>query len=365
MTDQEKAKDYQSIKHRLFIISLGLDIFGLIFLFYSGLSRQMKEWIGFFTQSYYLIVLGYFLLLSIAAYVISLPLNIYSGYILEHKFGLSRESLFNWFIKDIKKSFLSLLFSLILGQALYFFLRDGVNWWIWFAIFYFLFSALLTFILPVMILPLFYKYKKIDDAALKEKIMNLADKLKVKVSNIYSIDFSKETTKANAAVIGLGSTKRIIFTDTLLNSYSHDEIIAVLAHEFGHSIKKHMFKILIFSFLVSFSGLYLLNAGLGAIFSHYGIIISDVTGFPLFALVLVVMSVILMPIQNGFSRALENEADIFALSNCSKEAFISLMDKLSNQNLSDKNPGRFIEFMLYSHPAVSRRIELAKRHENG
>jgi len=364
MSDQEKSKAYQSIKHRLFIISLTMDILGLVVLFFFGLSGFLKGFASEINHNYYGVVFFYFLFLSIAAYLINLPLSIYSGFILEHKFGLSRENLFAWFKKDIKKLFFSLLFSLILGLALYFFLRNKAYWWIWFATFYFSFSVFLTFILPIVILPLFYKYKKINDEALKAKIMVLADKLKLKVSNIYSIDFSKESTKANAAVIGLGSTKRIVFTDTLLNNYSHEEIISVLAHEFGHAVKKHMLKILFFSFFLSFSALYLLNIGLSAVFSYYGIAISDVVGFPLFALGILILSVILMPIQNGYSRVLENEADLFALSNCSKEAFISMMEKLSIQNLADKNPGKFIEFMLYDHPPISKRINLAKEFKN-
>jgi len=115
---------------------------------------------------------------------------------------------------------------------------------------------------------------------------------------------------------------------------------------------------------LSFSALYLLNIGLSAVFSYYGIAISDVVGFPLFALGILILSVILMPIQNGYSRVLENEADLFALSNCSKEAFISMMEKLSIQNLADKNPGKFIEFMLYDHPPISKRINLAKEFKN-
>ncbi len=363
----DKSKKYQSIKNSLFFLNISLNILVLSLLFFLGVSHWIKDISFVHSDKYYLSVFIYFCCFSIIFYLIFLPLNFYSQFLLEHKFDLSRENLPQWFKKNIKMSVVSFIFGAVMVEVLYLFFNFQTNyWWFWFALFYFLFSSLVSFILPVIILPLFYKYRPVDDKELSKRIIALARNYDIKVLNVFTIDFSKETSKANAAIIGMGKTKRIVLSDTLVNNYTIDEIVAVVAHELGHLKCAHIRKLLFSGFLIVGLSLFFMYIYLARYFAFLGIQgFGDIVGFPLIALFFIFASLIVMPLQNAYSRKLEREADAFALNATNdKESFISLMEKLGQQNLSDKDPNRVIEFLLYDHPSISSRVRLAKSYFN-
>lgn len=364
---EDKAKKYHRIKNWLFLFNLALSLLVLILLLHMGLSTLFKYFAYTIINNYYLVVLVYFLLLSLTFFVVSLPMDFYEGFILEHKFELAQDTFFAWVKRYMKKAVISLVVGIIMIEVLYFFLHNFARvWWVLAGLAWLAFSVILARIVPVLIVPLFYKYKKIEDVNLKERIIALANKCQVKVIDVFGIDFSKETKKANAAVIGLGKTRRVVLTDTLMANYTLDEIESVLAHEFAHHVFKHMHKLIIFAGLTTFLSLFILNIILSRALMLFSLReVYNISAFPVVAIILSLFSLVMMPLQNGFSRKLEKEADLYALNTTkNKSSFVSLMEKLAAQNLSEKSPSKFIEFMLYDHPPIGKRIKSAGEFKN-
>ena len=358
---KEEAKKYNRIKIRLRFVDILFTAFYLT-LFQIFASLSLKTFAFSFTPHFYGALTGYLVIFSILHYIISFPLHFYSMFILEHRFKLSNQQFFNWFEDDLKKGLLSFCIFLIFIYLLYAFLRNfSATWWIWIAGFWFLATVFLARITPIFIIPLFFKYYPVKDE-LKKKIIELSKVCKIKILDVYKIDLSKKTNKLNAAVVGLGKTRRVILGDNLIRDFTDEEVQGVLAHEFGHHKLRHMWKMLIFgiiSIFFSFYVLYLISLKLVTLLG--GENIYDIRIFPAFMLVLFITGFLTMPLQNGFSRKLETEADIFALEvTKNRSVFISLMRKLADRNLADPNPSKLVKFLFYDHPPIHERIKLAE-----
>ena len=230
------------------------------------------------------------------------------------------------------------------------------------AAFWFFATVVLAKVAPNLIIPLFFKYSPVDES-LKERIMTLSEKCGIKILDVYKIDFSKKTKKMNAAVVGLGGSRRVIVADNLLENFNEREIEGVLAHEFGHHRMRHMLRLLSFGFVSIFFSMYILYLASGRIAVLMNAEnIHDIRIFPAFMLVLVLAALVTMPLQNWFSRRLERDADLFALKAIGdNEVFISLMKKLAEKNLADPDPPKLVEIFFYDHPPISERIRLAER----
>ncbi|MHC4572299.1 MAG: M48 family metalloprotease [Planctomycetota bacterium] len=278
---------------------------------------------------------------------------------LEHKFLLSNQTVIDWLKQSIKKWLLSLVMLLVAGEALYFFLRHFPNnWWLVATATWILLAIVLGKLTPVLIIPLFYKCTPLASEELKERLLRLGKDCGVGIKRVFEVQLSKETQKANAAVAGFGKGRRILLGDTLLRSYSDEEIEAIFAHELGHVCLFHTWKILGFGAAISMASFYLTFLLFKAGLSFFGFDqIYDIAAFALLALILMLMGLLFMPIQNGFLRRLEKYADMFALGHIqNKQSFISAITKLGNQNLSDPSPSRLVEFLLYTHPPMSKRL---------
>ncbi|MFH1752996.1 MAG: M48 family metalloprotease, partial [Candidatus Omnitrophota bacterium] len=223
-------------------------------------------------------------------------------------------------------------------------------------------TIVITKIAPVIIIPLFFKFEPLGDAALKERLIKLARSCGINILDVFKLKLSAKTKKANAALVGLGRTRRVLLGDTLLENYTKDEIEVVMAHELAHHKLLHIFKLILFGGLGTIIVFYLVYLTSGMIANTIGLVsISDIAGFPSVIFSISLFSVILLPAQNAFSRRLEVSADLFALKATGlPEAFISCMNKLAGQNLSDPSPSRFIEFALYDHPPISKRVKMAQ-----
>jgi STE24 endopeptidase len=240
--------------------------------------------------------------------------------------------------------------------------KFGHIWWLPFAIILFLFSVILARIVPVWIMPLFYKITPVDNEELKERIIKLSVDAGLKIENVFKFDMSKNTKKANAAFTGLGKTKRILLGDTLLDSYDNDEIETVIAHEVGHYKHKHILKNIVIGTVSSFLILFLI-----AYFYEISIEwfhftnITQIAALPLLSLWGMLIGIIQSPLSNMISRKFEYEADQYAVeSTDKKEAFIRTLNKLNDQNLGDNDPHPFVEWFFYSHPSIKKRIESIK-----
>jgi len=213
-------------------------------------------------------------------------------------------------------------------------------------------------------LPLFYKLEKIQDEELLNSIYGLCCKTKFDKfrGKIYSFNLGKDTVKANAAVIGLGRSRKIILSDTLIQKFSLDEVNSVLAHEIGHAKKRHMVQILITTILSSFIVLFISKSLLISFLEVVGVRnISDISNLPLIMLYFVFVFFVFTPFSNFISRKMEVQADEFACKNYGPEHFVSAMEKLRDLNLADEHPNPMIEFLFYSHPSIKNRIDFAQK----
>jgi STE24 endopeptidase len=216
---------------------------------------------------------------------------------------------------------------------------------------------------PVVLFPIFYKFAPLENEELKARLVRLSEKAGTKVRGVYQWKLSEKSKKANAALTGLGRTRRIILADTLLEGYSPDEIEAVLAHELGHHVHQHILKSIVVQAGTTFLGFWAANWVL-----HYAVdrwhmfeTLSDFANLPLLALVSTVLSLLLMPALNAYSRFNERQADRYAFQSISSvKPFITSMNKLADQNLAERVPSRFVEWFFHSHPAISKRVRAAE-----
>ncbi len=361
--DKRRAKVYSRYKILLFFAQLVILFLYLVLFQIGGYSQSTRDLLERFVPHYYVTLALYLTVFSFIHFLAAIPLGFYGGYILEHKFSLSNQKLSDWIKDEIKKGLISFVVFLLLLEVFYFILyRFPAGWWILCSVVWFSFSVVFAKLLPVLIIPLFYKYRPIADKALRDRILKLTDMAKVKVLDVFEIDFSKKTKKSNAAFVGWGKTRRVILVDNLIEEFSPEEVEVVVAHEIGHYKLLHMWKTLLAAGLSIFVSFYILKLISGRLVSCFGARgIYDIALFPSIYFVFALLSLIAMPLQNGYSRRLERHADGFSLRLIGhKGAFISTMEKLASKNLADKNPNKIIVFLLYDHPPISKRIEFAK-----
>jgi STE24 endopeptidase len=357
------AKRYSEIKQKLSIQKSILSFLIIFLLFITGLSRELEKFSLKHFENIYIAFIIFVACIAVIEGVITFPLSFYSGFILEHKYKLSNQTLFAYIKEDLKGLAVGIVLGLPVLIIFYYILKNYPgSWWFIFGIFLFFFSVLLARIAPVIIFPLFYKFKPVENESLNNKIISLCNKTGVKVEGIFTFDMSKDTKKANAAFTGLGKSKRIILGDTLLQNFSEDEIESIFAHELGHYKMKHVLKLMILSTIMSFTGLYVVSFIYSRTLSVFNIgDVYTLSVLPLLILYLSVFYSLISPLSNYISRKFEWQADNYALQTCTDSfSFMSALEKLSQQNLSDKYPKKWVEFLFHSHPSLGKRIEYAK-----
>lgn len=360
----KKAKRYSLIKYFSAIADTAYLAFILITFLRSGFSGVLAAYLGL-TAKEPLVLPLYFLIILGGYYILSLPLNFYRSYLLERRFSLSRQKLSNWLADQAKAGALSYLIGLILIAAFYYVLRHyGRYWWLVISLLWIFFSLILAKLTPTLIIPLFFKYKKFHDEGLRGRIMKLAEKMRIKILDVFEIDFSKKTLKANAAFTGFGKNKRVILGDTLKDKYSAEEIEVILAHEFAHYKLRHIFKLIFVNALVTLVVFYFIYKTSHPVLGLFGLSsLSDLAALPVVLLYFVLAGIFIGPCENYISRLFERNADKMALEATGLiGAFISAMDKLAAQNLADRNPHPLVKFFFFDHPSIDERIGLAKKY---
>lgn len=361
-----RNKEYQRIRNWLSLAGILWTLAILLAAVYGGLTNIFYSWAGALSGGRYFELFRYFLIFSVYSTIFSFPLSFFSGFTLEHRYSLSNQRLSGWLLRWGKRQILSFAISVVLILGLYGLIWNaGKIWWVaaWLA--YALFSLVLGELFPVLIVPLFYKYSALPDEGLKGRISALVRRYGFKIENVFSLDLSRTTKKANAMFAGLGRAKRVVLADTLLQSFTHEEIESVVAHELGHWKHRDTWKQFGFGVITSLIGFWIASRmfGQAALEMGYGGI-GDVRALPLFFLIFFVFGLVLSPLTNAFSRRVERHADLFALTATHDAAsFISAMKKLSELNLADPEPHPLIEFLLYDHPAGAKRIQMAEAFE--
>lgn len=357
---KSKSKKYSNIKLGIGIAK-GIITFILILLFVLlGYSHSLEELIRNFVQYDYLVLLVFIFVIGIVSSILFFPVNFYSEFILEHKYELSNQTFVKWLWENFKGTLVAGAIGIPLLLAFYFFLNlFGSIWWLPFAVLMFIVSVVLAQIVPVIILPLFYKVSPIENEELKESIIRLAKEVGMNVQNVFSFNMSKNTKKANAAFTGLGKTKRIILGDTLLENYSQEEVETVIAHELGHYKYKHIIKNIFIGTLFSFLTLFLIATLYELSLRWFSFTsITQIAALPLLTLWGMLIGLILSPISNIISRKYEYQADKYAVeSTKNPEAFKQTLKKINEQNLGDEDPHPFVEWFFYSHPSIKNRIK--------
>ena len=373
---QQQAREYARLRRRLSFISMGIAAIGIIFVFWSGLDTAMRDWLQSLTWQpiagwYPWQVLVYFLVFMLAYEIITAPLAYFGGFVLPHRYGLSTMTLKSWLIDLCKGLVLGLILEALAVELIYLLLATQPQiWWLWVAVILLFFMVVMANLAPVLILPLFYKFTPLPEGELTRRLLALVERAHTRVSGVFTMHLSSKTTAANAALMGLGNTRRIVLGDTMLDRYTPDEIEVVLAHELGHHVHHDIWKLILSQAVLTLGGLYLLNLALHWVVEtqHYYLSLSDVATMPTLFLLTAVFGLIVLPISNGLSRAIEYQADEYALQATKMVgAFKGAMTRLANQNLADIEPSPFVEFLFHDHPSVSKRLkhadEFAGRYE--
>jgi STE24 endopeptidase len=361
--DSPEAHRYNQIRRWLGIADFAI---GLVFLIVL-LVTQWSDWLrdlayrwGF--QNYTVSLFVYLLFLLGISKVLGIGLDYY-GFRVERRFKLSNQRFGSWAWDELKGFLVGLVLGGIVVELLYFTIRQWPqHWWLlaW-ALFMGLF-ILLAQLAPVVLFPIFYKFEPLENEDLRRRLVVLSEHAGTRVRGVYRWKLSEKSKKANAALTGLGSTRRIILADTLLDNYTPEEIEAVLAHELGHHVHKHILKSIFVQAGITLFGFWAANWTLHyAVDQHMFEELSDFANLPLLALVSVVLSFVLMPAMNAYSRFNEGQADRYAFeTTASVEPFISSMNKLAEQNLAERAPSKWVEWFFHSHPSISRRLAAAE-----
>jgi STE24 endopeptidase len=364
LADSPESHRYNVTKRWLGVADFAVG-FGLLVILlvtgWSGTLRDLAERGA--SQNYPFAVFLYVLMLMVISKVIGTPLEYY-GFRLEHRYNLSNQKLSSWLWDEAKGWLLGLVFASLIVELLYTLMRHNPQYWwlIAWAVFLGL-MVLLAQLAPVVLFPIFYKFEPLENDELKRRLIVLSERAGTRVRGVYKWHLSEKSKKANAALTGLGATRRIILADTLLDNYSDDEIEAVLAHELGHHVHRHILKSIFVQAGITFFGFWLANEVLRYAVDRRNMFeaMSDFANLPLLILVSTVLSFLLMPALNAYSRFNERQADRYCFQSvASVEPFVSSMNKLAEQNLSEKTPSRWVEWLLHSHPAITKRVSAAQ-----
>src|SRR5579864_404917 len=369
-SDPEEARQYNRAKRIVEIAELLISFGFLIVLVATGWSGSLRDLaLRLGRESYVLQLFLYVVLLSVLSKALGLAIDIY-GFRLEHRFHLSNQRLGSWILDQIKGWIVGLILGTILAEIIYGLMRTSpAHWWIYAWLIFIGLVVVFAQIAPVVLFPLFYKFVPLQNEELKQRLIRLGERAGTRVRGVYEWRLSAKTKKANAALTGLGASRRIILADTLLNNYSEDEIEAVLAHELGHHVHGHLVKTIVVELAVAFLGFWAANEVLQYatydrhMFQH----LTDFANMPLLVLVFSLLSLLLMPARNAYSRFTERQADTYCWKSVpSVGPYVSAMEKLNRQNLGESQPSRLVEILSHSHPPVSKRIaaaqEWARKH---
>jgi len=362
---QKQAKIYARLKRRLWLVDMAFSTLYLLVWLVSGWALNLRAWLGELLPNQWLLVAAFAAIFGGIYSLLDLPLAFYAGFSLPHRFGQSTQTLKGWVMDQLKGLLIGAPLGLLLLELLYLALREtGAWWWLWTGVGMLFFTVLLANLAPILIMPLFNKFIPLGEehAELAERLMKLAERAHTKVRGVFKFDMSKRTKAANAALTGIGNTRRIVLGDTLVNEFTPDEIETVLAHELGHHVHRDIPILIAFSTILTLGGLYLASLGLNwaaALFGFYGA--ADIAGLPALGLVLGAFGLVTQPLSNLFSRWRERMADTYAVQATGKrEAFASAFTRLANQNLAEVDPEAWVVFMFYDHPPVGERIKMAR-----
>ncbi|MCE5268106.1 MAG: M48 family metallopeptidase [Planctomycetaceae bacterium] len=368
MTDSQlaEAKRYGHLELACTLADRALDVAYLAVAAFL-LARPIDAWLqghSLLGRSMSLRLAVLFLIVMGLHVAVSFPLSFLSGHVLEHRFGLSRQTFGAWLWRYAKRNVLAVGLMLVLLLGLYWMIWIvGPLWWLVAAAAFFLVTILLGQLAPVLILPLFYRIEKLDAPELTDRLSRLAQGVGLSIEGVYRMDLSAETVKANAMLAGLGRTRRVLLGDTLLSGFKPEEIEVVFAHEVGHHVHRHIRTMIVIGVFYSAAGFWLCDRLLqwwsGGQLDYAKL---PIYTLPFLMLVLTLFSMLLEPLQNAVSRRFERQADRYALERTGlKAAYLSAFRKLAKLNKDDPDPHWLDVLLFHTHPPVSERLAMAEK----
>lgn len=356
-----KSQEYEKANHRFSILTSSFNLLLILaFLYLQGFAF-VDEIARSYTSNNILITLIFFGIIMFASDIIHTPFGVYDTFVIESKFGFNKTSPKTYILDKIKGWIITAIIGGgILALITWFYLKVGQNFWIYAWVAIGVFSIFMTMFYTSLIVPLFNKLKPLENGELKDEITSFSNKVGFELDNIFVIDGSRRSTKANAYFSGLGKKKKIVLFDTLIDKLSKEEIVAVLAHEIGHFKKKHTLIAVINSIIQTGITLFILSLFVGNpnLSKALG---SDIASFHLglitFGFLYSPISTVIGIFMNIISRKNEYEADKFASEHYKKIHLQNALKQLSINNLSNLTPHPLYVFFNYSHPTLLQRLE--------
>lgn len=348
------------------IASQMIDFIILGLFAFSPLALRLEEYLITKTKDrYYFMIFLFFISFSIFEFIISLPLQYYFGFVLEHQFGFSKMTFGEWILFIAKSALVGLVIGTVLALGAAFILKTFEKTWKYLIPIGSLILGLIFSVLyPIVITPIFYDYKPIEEGNLKTKIVNLCDHAKIKVENVYVINESKYSGHTNAYFTGWGDNRKIFLYDTLIKNHTEEEVISVLGHEIGHWTHNHELTFLVGNTIEMFLLCLLIALIFQIAKSGNEFVLKEIhspSSWPLLFLIVSIAGTITNPFWNTFSRYQEAQADMEALVLTNdKKSFISTEIKMAKDNKSRLNPHPWVVFYSYSHPKTIDRIKMAE-----
>ncbi|MCB9512050.1 MAG: M48 family metallopeptidase [Deferribacteres bacterium] len=357
----KKSIDYTITKTRFGIVSSLFSALVLLAVILSGALGYLDDWLGQFQLGTFTHGVIYVFALALLFNLASLPFSLYSTFVIEEKFGFNKMTPKLYILDMLKGLLLSAVLMAPLLYGLFWFMESaGRFWWLYAFLFIAGFQLLMVLLYPTLIAPLFNKFTPLEVGSLRERILEMADKCGFRTSGIFKMDGSKRSKHSNAYFTGFGRSKRIVLFDTLIESLTEPQVVAVLAHEIGHEKKKHIKKMLVLSMLSLLAGLYVLSLllQLDAFFQAFGFAENSYhAAIVIFGFCAGPFTFFLSPLSSILSRKYEYQADRYAVdATGSAEGLHGALLKLSSENLSNLTPHPWYSFYHYSHPTLAERL---------
>lgn len=364
MANEDKATRYHRLQRRASLLATVSGALLLLLLLVTGVSAAIRATVNTVTDSFPLTVFGYVIVVFLLYEFIQLPFAYYQGIVLERRYGLSTETRQHWWANHAKAAAIGAAFANVAALLVVALIRWSPEWW-WVAAAAAFVGILvgLAQLAPVVLLPLFYDFKPLNRPELAERLITLAERAGARVMGVFEWRLSDRTRKANAALAGIGRTRRILLSDTLLAAHSDDEIEVILAHELAHHVHRDIWSGIGLETILIGLGFFVADRALSVFAGSFGLAgKGDVGALPILLIAAGAVSIVFLPVANGLSRAHERRADRYALTMTrNADAFVTAMKRLAAQNLAEERPSRLIEWLLHSHPSTQSRIDAARQ----
>ena len=363
MADEREASRYHRAQLVLALAGLAIGLAYLGVVLATDVTRAVDSLAARLSPAWWWRVAVVVSLLGLGHGLLGVPVGVVRGYWLPRRYGVLHQSFRAWLGDRAKAAMLAGVLALLAFELIYGLLALTRLWWLVGAAIFVLAGAVITALVPACILPLFYRLTPLADALLAARLLALARHFGVSALGVWVADQSRKSRTANAALVGLGRTRRIILFDTLLREFTPDEIESVLAHELGHHVHRDVARGLLAQGILTLITFWIADRLIAAAVPRLGLDgPADPAGVPWVALVLAVIGLAAAPLGNAFSRRLERQADDWALAaTANAGAFVGALERLGRLNLAERKPHPVKEFLLHSHPSLAHRIERALR----